>query len=115
MKIVTIADLVAYRLGKESLVTAAAETNLPTRFGDFRMIVFNDEINHLEHIALVKGEPELQNSAMVRVHSECLTGDLFGSERCDCGDQLKLAMERVAGEGSGVVLYMRQEGGVVLV
>jgi len=110
MKIVTIADLVAYRLGKESLVTAAAETNLPTKFGDFRMIVFNDEINHLEHIALVKGEPELQDSAIVRVHSECLTGDLFGSERCDCGDQLKLAMERVAHEGSGVVLYMRQEG-----
>ena len=110
MKIVTIADLVAYRLGKESLVTAAAETNLPTKFGDFRMIVFNDEINHLEHIALVKGEPKLQDSAIVRVHSECLTGDLFGSERCDCGDQLKLAMERVAHEGSGVVLYMRQEG-----
>ncbi len=74
------------------------------------MIVFSDEINHHEHIALVKGTPEKQDSALVRVHSECLTGDLFGSKRCDCGDQLKLAMAQIAAEGAGVVLYMRQEG-----
>jgi 3,4-dihydroxy 2-butanone 4-phosphate synthase / GTP cyclohydrolase II len=110
LKIVTIADLIEFRLKRESLVKAAAETNLPTEYGDFRMIVFVDEVNHLEHIALVKGQPEQQDSALVRVHSECLTGDLFGSERCDCGDQLKIAMSEVAHEGSGVVLYMRQEG-----
>jgi 3,4-dihydroxy 2-butanone 4-phosphate synthase / GTP cyclohydrolase II len=110
LKIVTIADLVAYRMQRESLVQAAAETVLPTPYGDFRMIVFKDEINNLEHIALVKGNPKEQDSAIVRVHSECLTGDLFGSQRCDCGEQLKISMCRIAREGSGVVLYMRQEG-----
>lgn len=110
LKIVTIADLVAYRMQRESLVQAAAETVLPTPYGDFQMVVFKDEINNLEHIALVKGNPKEQDSAIVRVHSECLTGDLFGSQRCDCGEQLKISMCRIAREGSGVILYMRQEG-----
>lgn len=110
LKIVTIADLVEYRLQRESQVQNVAETVLPTDYGNFRMIVFNDDINHLEHIAMIKGEPEILDSAVVRVHSECLTGDLFGSQRCDCGDQLKTSMGRIAREGAGVVLYMRQEG-----
>jgi len=110
LKIVTIADLVDYRLQRESLVQNVAETILPTAYGDFRMVVFNDEINHLEHIAMIKGEPEQVDSAIVRVHSECLTGDLFGSQRCDCGDQLQLSMKQIATEGAGVILYMRQEG-----
>ena len=110
LKIVTIADLVAYRMKRESLVHVAAETILPTPYGDFRMVVFDDEINNLEHVALVKGDPQEQDSAIVRVHSECLTGDLFGSQRCDCGEQLKMSMCRIARESSGVILYMRQEG-----
>ena len=110
LKIVTITDLVAYRMKRESLVHVAAETILPTPYGDFRMVVFDDEINNLEHVALVKGDPQEQDSAIVRVHSECLTGDLFGSQRCDCGEQLKMSMCRIAREGSGVILYMRQEG-----
>lgn len=110
VKIVTIADLVAYRLTCESQVEVAAETIIPTAGGDFRMVVFNDTINKLEHVALVKGKPEEDSSAIVRVHSECLTGDLFGSQRCDCGEQLKISMRRIAYEGVGVILYMRQEG-----
>jgi len=110
LKIVTITDLVAYRMKRESLVHVAAETILPTPYGDFRMVVFDDEINNLEHVALVKGDPQEQDSAIVRVHSECLTGDLFGSQRCDCGEQLKMSMCRIARESSGVILYMRQEG-----
>jgi 3,4-dihydroxy 2-butanone 4-phosphate synthase/GTP cyclohydrolase II len=110
LKIVTIEDLIRYRLQTESLVSAVAGTVIPTAQGDFRMTVFTDQVHQLEHIALVMGTPEKDPSAIVRVHSECITGDLFGSERCDCGDQLKAAMSRIAREGSGVILYLRQEG-----
>jgi 3,4-dihydroxy 2-butanone 4-phosphate synthase/GTP cyclohydrolase II len=88
-----------------------AEARLPSSFGgEWRAIGFENEIDHLEHIALVKGELKKDQPVLVRVHSECLTGDVLGSQRCDCGDQLHRAMEQIAAEGSGVILYMRQEG-----
>ena len=111
LKIVTIADLVAYRLKMDTLVHRAAETNLPTRYGgDFRAIVYTNDVDDFEHLALVKGKIDPDKEIMVRVHSECLTGDVFGSLRCDCGSQLHRAMEMVGKEGSGVILYMHQEG-----
>jgi 3,4-dihydroxy 2-butanone 4-phosphate synthase/GTP cyclohydrolase II len=109
--ICTIADLVEYRIKKESFVHRAAETIIPTLHGgDFRMIAFENDVDSLTHIALVKGEIDPEQPTMVRVHSECMTGDIFGSMRCDCGDQLHKAMEMVSAEGSGVILYLRQEG-----
>ena len=109
--ICTIADLVEYRLQTETFVKAAAETVIPTRFGgEFRIIAFNNEIDHLLHIALVKGDIIPEKPILVRVHSECMTGDIFGSLRCDCSEQLHTAMHMIDEEGSGVVLYMRQEG-----
>lgn len=110
LKICTIADLVAYRMKHESLVKEAAEVFLPTRFGDFRAIAFENDVDHMEHLALVKGEIRKDEPILVRVHSECLTGDVFGSRRCDCGDQLQQAMEMIESEGKGIILYMRQEG-----
>ena len=111
LKIVTIADLVAYRMRKELLVRRAAETKLPTVFGgDFRAIVYENEVDQAQHLALVKGDIDPDQPALVRVHSECLTGDVFGSQRCDCGDQLHAAMRTIEQEGAGIVLYMRQEG-----
>lgn len=111
IKICTIADLVAYRLKNERLVRTVAEANLPSSFGgDWRAVGFENDIDKLEHIALIKGELKKDQPILVRVHSECLTGDVFGSQRCDCGDQLHRAMEQIAAEGSGVILYMRQEG-----
>jgi 3,4-dihydroxy 2-butanone 4-phosphate synthase/GTP cyclohydrolase II len=111
IKIVTIADLIGHRLRTEKLVRRAAEAVIPTaEGGDFRAIVYENEIDHVDHIALVKGEIGPDEPVLVRAHSECLTGDAFGSQRCDCGDQLKAAMRRVAEAGSGVILYMRQEG-----
>jgi len=110
IKICTIADLVAYRLKHESLVRRAAEVELPSRFGNFRAIAFENDIDKLEHLALVKGDIYGDQPVLVRVHSECLTGDVFGSTRCDCADQLHKAMARIEAEGSGVILYMRQEG-----
>lgn len=110
LKICTIADLIAYRMRHESLVKQAAEVQLPTKFGDFRAIAFENEVDNLEHIALVKGDITPDDPVLVRVHSECLTGDVFGSCRCDCGDQLQHAMEMIEGEGKGIILYMRQEG-----
>jgi 3,4-dihydroxy 2-butanone 4-phosphate synthase / GTP cyclohydrolase II len=111
LKICTIADLVAYRLKHESLVRRAADVLLPTSYGgDFRAVAFENDIDQLEHLALVKGEIGGDEPVLVRVHSECLTGDVFGSRRCDCADQLHRAMEMIEGEGRGVVLYMRQEG-----
>ena len=111
IKICTIADLVAYRLKNERLVRTVAEARLPSIFGgEWRAIGFENEIDHLEHIALVKGTLKKDQPVLVRVHSECLTGDVLGSQRCDCGDQLHRAMEQIAAEGSGVILYMRQEG-----
>ncbi|GAM10030.1 riboflavin biosynthesis protein RibBA [Geobacter sp. OR-1] len=111
IKICTVADLVAYRLKHESLVRRAAEVKLPTSYGgDFKAIAFENDIDKLEHLALVKGEIHGDEPVLVRVHSECLTGDVFGSRRCDCCDQLHAAMEMIDREGKGVVLYMRQEG-----
>jgi 3,4-dihydroxy 2-butanone 4-phosphate synthase/GTP cyclohydrolase II len=111
LKIVTIADLVAYRMRKELLVRRAAETTLPTPHGgEFRAIAYENDVDNAQHLALVKGEIDGETPVLVRVHSECLTGDVFGSQRCDCGDQLHRAMEMIAEAGCGVVLYMRQEG-----
>ena len=110
LKIISIADLIAYRLREESMITVCAETQLPTTYGEFKLIVFEDELHKEQHIALVKGEIDSGTPTMVRVHSECMTGDVFLSRRCDCGDQLQTAMARIAHEGSGVLLYMRQEG-----
>ena len=111
LKIVSVADLVAYRKQKESLVRRAAETVLPTPdCGDFKLVVYENDVDQAQHLALVKGEINPDQPVLVRVHSECLTGDVFGSQRCDCGDQLQVAMRNVAAEGSGVVLYLRQEG-----
>lgn len=111
LKIATIADLVAYRLQKDLLVHRAAEAHLPTcHGGDFKAIVYTNDVDKHEHLALVKGEIDPEQEVMVRVHSECLTGDVFGSERCDCGSQLHEAMRMVDEAGCGVILYMRQEG-----
>ena len=111
IKICTVADLVAYRLRHERLVRTVAEARLPSVFGgEWRAIAFENDVDKLDHIALVKGEFAKGESVLVRVHSECLTGDVFGSQRCDCGEQLHRAMEMIAREKKGVILYMRQEG-----
>jgi 3,4-dihydroxy 2-butanone 4-phosphate synthase / GTP cyclohydrolase II len=111
LKICTIADLVAYRLKHERLVRNVAEARLPSRYGgEWRCIAFDNDVDKLEHIALVKGEFAIGEPVLVRVHSECLTGDVLGSLRCDCGEQLHHAMEAIAQAGKGVILYMRQEG-----
>lgn len=111
LKIATIADLVAYRLRQDVLVHRAAEARVPTSIaGEFRAIVYTNDVDEFEHIALVKGNIDPEQRVLVRVHSECLTGDVFGSSRCDCGLQLNAAMRMVEQEGSGVILYMRQEG-----
>lgn len=111
LKIVTIADLIDYRMQNESLIRRMAEATIPSSFGgDFKIIVYENDADDWQHIALVKGEITADDEVLVRVHSECLTGDLFASERCDCGDQLHQAMCMVAKEGKGVIVYMRQEG-----
>jgi 3,4-dihydroxy 2-butanone 4-phosphate synthase/GTP cyclohydrolase II len=110
LKIVTIKDLVSYRLRTEQLVHRSAIAKMPTRFGDFEAIVFENDIDHVDHMALVLGEIDPDEPILIRVHSECLTGDAFGSMRCDCGEQLEAAMRMISEEGSGIVLYMRQEG-----
>jgi len=111
IKIVTIADLIQYRLRNEKLVQRAAESAMPTASGgEFRAIVYSNEIDYVDHIALVKGEIREDEPVLVRVHSECLTGDAFGSLRCDCGEQLDSAMRMIEEAESGVLLYMRQEG-----
>ncbi|MBJ6749553.1 bifunctional 3,4-dihydroxy-2-butanone-4-phosphate synthase/GTP cyclohydrolase II [Geomonas anaerohicana] len=110
IKICTIADLVAHRLRHESLVRRSVEVALPTKAGSFRAVAFENDVDRLEHIALVKGDLSGDEPVLVRVHSECMTGDVFGSVRCDCADQLHHAMEMVEAEGRGVILYMRQEG-----
>ena len=110
-RIVTIADLVAYRMQKELLVHRAAEVVLPTPYGgDFKAIAYDNDVDEANHLALIKGTINPDEPVLVRVHSECLTGDVFGSQRCDCGDQLHAAMKQIDQEGNGVVLYMRQEG-----
>ncbi|MBI5237999.1 MAG: bifunctional 3,4-dihydroxy-2-butanone-4-phosphate synthase/GTP cyclohydrolase II [Deltaproteobacteria bacterium] len=111
MMIVTIADIIEYRLKKDRLVKRVAEADIPTRYGgDFRAIAYTNEVDTHEHLALVKGSISPDLEVLVRVHSECLTGDVLGSERCDCGDQLKGAMKLIEKEGRGVLLYMHQEG-----
>jgi 3,4-dihydroxy 2-butanone 4-phosphate synthase/GTP cyclohydrolase II len=111
IKICTIADLVAYRLKNEILVRVVADAQLPSRYGgDWRAIAFENDVDRLDHIALVKGAVGTGEAVLVRVHSECLTGDVLGSLRCDCGEQLHHAMEMIECEGKGVILYMRQEG-----
>jgi 3,4-dihydroxy 2-butanone 4-phosphate synthase/GTP cyclohydrolase II len=109
--ICTIADLIAYRMRTESFVHRAVEANVPTTHaGKFKVIVYENDLENFQHIALVKGEIDPEKSILVRVHSECLTGDIFGSLRCDCGEQLGRAMQMMEEEGSGVLLYVRQEG-----
>jgi 3,4-dihydroxy 2-butanone 4-phosphate synthase/GTP cyclohydrolase II len=110
IKIVSIADLIAYRRRHEKMVERVAEAKLPTRYGDFRVIAYKSTVDPNEQVALVRGEIDLEKPVLVRVHSECLTGDVFGSMRCDCGEQIQLAMKEIAREGTGVFLYMRQEG-----
>jgi len=109
--ICTVADLVNYRLKTESFVRKAAETVIPTEYGgEFRIIAYENDLDNLTHIAMVKGEIDSEKAILVRVHSECMTGDIFGSMRCDCGDQLHKAMGVMEKEGNGVILYLRQEG-----
>ncbi|OGP90838.1 MAG: bifunctional 3,4-dihydroxy-2-butanone 4-phosphate synthase/GTP cyclohydrolase II [Deltaproteobacteria bacterium RBG_16_47_11] len=111
LKIVTISDLIKYRLSKESLVRRIATAKLPTKYGGmFTAIAYENDIDALHHIALVKGEIKPEDNVLVRVHSQCLTGDVFGSKRCDCEEQLHAAMAMVEKEGKGVIVYMRQEG-----
>lgn len=110
IKIITIKDLIAYRLNEESLVERESEANLPTAYGDFRIVIFKQKSNGLEHIALIKGDVDRQEPVLVRVHSSCATGDIFASCRCDCGEQLHKAMELIEKEGKGLVVYMNQEG-----
>ncbi len=110
LRIVSVADIIRYRMRNESLVQRASEANLPTEFGDFQIIVFDNVIDQRHHVALVKGEIHPDEEILVRVHSECLTGDTFGSYRCDCGPQLHRAMQMVEEAGKGVILYIRQEG-----
>jgi 3,4-dihydroxy 2-butanone 4-phosphate synthase/GTP cyclohydrolase II len=111
LKIVTIADLIKYRLKNECLVRRAAVTTLPTIYGGkFTAIAYENEVDSLQHLALIKGKIAGEEPVLVRVHSECLTGDVFGSQRCDCGEQLHTAMRMVAKEGKGVIVYMHQEG-----
>ncbi|CAB5127168.1 3,4-dihydroxy-2-butanone 4-phosphate synthase (EC / GTP cyclohydrolase II (EC [Olavius algarvensis associated proteobacterium Delta 3] len=109
--ICTVADLIEYRMRTESFVRRAAESVVPTSVaGDFRIVVYENDVDAFQHIAMIKGDIESEESVMVRVHSECMTGDIFGSLRCDCGPQLHTAMKRISEEGSGVLLYIRQEG-----
>ena len=110
LKLVTIADLITYRRKHEKLIDKVSEVKLPTKYGVFKAIGYRDKINNEEHIALVMGDINGEEPILARVHSECLTGDVFGSERCDCGDQLEEALRRIAREGRGILLYMRQEG-----
>lgn len=110
LKIITIAELIAYRLEKESIIEVGDEVDMPTRYGHFHLIPFRQQSNGLEHMALVKGKWERDEPVLVRVHSSCATGDILGSLRCDCGQQLHKSMELIEKEGKGVVIYMQQEG-----
>jgi 3,4-dihydroxy 2-butanone 4-phosphate synthase / GTP cyclohydrolase II len=111
LKIATIADLIEFRMKNESLIRRAAQATIPTRYGgEFKLVVYENDVDKLQHLAMVKGDIQPEDEVLVRVHSECLTGDVFGSERCDCGDQLHTAMEMIEKEGKGVVVYMHQEG-----
>lgn len=110
LKIITIADLIAYRLNEERNIRRETEASLPTKHGEFKMVGYVNTLNGEHHVALVKGDVTGDETVLVRVHSECLTGDAFGSLRCDCGEQFETAMKRIEAEGRGILLYMRQEG-----
>ena len=110
LKLISIRDLIAYRLRNESSVEMGEEVDMPTVYGHFRLIPFRQKSNGLEHIALIKGDVTTDSPVLLRVHSSCCTGDIFGSQRCDCGDQLHKAMKMVEREGRGVILYLNQEG-----
>ena len=110
LKIITIADLISYRRKKETFIKRVTEAKMPTKYGDFNVIGYENTLNGEHHVALVKGDITGEKPVLVRVHSECLTGDAFGSVRCDCGEQFATAMKRIEAEGRGILLYMRQEG-----
>ncbi len=110
LKIVSVADLIRYRRRHERLIERVAEARVPTEFGEFKAVSYSSIVDVYEHVALVKGDIDPEDAVLVRVHSECLTGDVFGSTRCDCGDQVPLALKAIEKEGKGVLLYMRQEG-----
>ena len=110
LKIITIKDLISYRLKQETIVEMGEEVDMPTEYGHFRLIPFRQMSNGMEHMALIKGEWEPDEPVLVRVHSSCATGDILGSKRCDCGEQLHKAMQMIDKEGKGVVVYMQQEG-----
>ena len=110
LKIISIRDLIAYRLQQESLVEKGVEAELPTAYGNFHIIPFRQKSNGLEHVVLFKGEWNPNEPILVRMHSSCVTGDIFGSCRCDCGDQLHRAMQMIEKEGKGMVVYLNQEG-----
>lgn len=110
LKMVTIKDLIRYRIEKERFINKVETVNLPTEYGDFELVCYEDEINEKHHFALVKGRVNTGKPVLVRVHSECITGDVFASQRCDCGPQLHSAMDMIDKEGCGIILYMKQEG-----
>lgn len=110
LKIASVEALVEYRKRHDKLVSIAAETKLPTKYGDFRIIIFKNEVDHKEHLMIVKGDVRGKSDVLMRIHSECLTGDVFGSHRCDCGEQLENALRSIEEQGEGIVIYMRQEG-----
>ena len=110
LKIASVEALVEYRKRHDKLVSIAAETKLPTKFGEFRIIIFKNEVDHKEHLMIVKGDVRGKSDVLMRIHSECLTGDVFGSHRCDCGEQLENALRSIEEQGEGIVIYMRQEG-----
>ncbi len=110
LKFVTVAQIIAQRLKTERLVHRVAEARLPTAYGEFRVMAYTNDVDRREHVALVKGEVEGEEDVLVRMHSECLTGDVFHSQRCDCGEQLEASLHRIQEEGRGVLVYMKQEG-----
>jgi 3,4-dihydroxy 2-butanone 4-phosphate synthase/GTP cyclohydrolase II len=110
IKVISVADLIAYRSRHEKLVHRVAEARLPTKYGEFSAIAYKSDVDPAEHLALVMGDITSPEPVLVRVHSECATGDIFGSLRCDCGEQLALAMKAIAKEGRGAIIYLRQEG-----
>jgi len=110
LKFVTVAQIISHRLKTERLVHRVAEAKLPTEFGDFKVIAYGNDVDGREHVALIKGDVDGMESVLVRMHSECLTGDVFHSQRCDCGQQLETSLRRIESEGKGVLVYMKQEG-----
>lgn len=110
LKFITVAQLVAYRLTRTRIIERIANVRMPTRFGDFTVVAYASVMDNREHIALIKGDLEKKANVLVRMHSECMTGDVFGSLRCDCGEQLAAALRQIEEEGQGAVIYLRQEG-----